>query len=362
MLDPERIRRTRARAQALADGVREDSVEAVLRRVLAIQAQDATAADLGIRVRGRGIAARDVRAAYENERSVVRTWLMRGTLHTVAAEDVRWILRLLAPRLLDGTSRRYRELGLDEGLRERADRLIRDAVTAHGPLTRQELTDRLGTLGVSPEGQASFHLIRHAALTGVVCHGPDHAGEATYALLDDWVPAQPGDSGRDSEPESALAELALRYLKSHGPVDAEDFATWSGLPITWARRAWKALAWSGAITDDGAPTQSVDPAEDLVGMSSEAPDVRMLPAYDGYLVGYRTRESAVPAAYENRVRPGGGLIRPTISVDGLAVATWTRLAGGRTIEVSAFEPLSAAVEAGIEGERAEVVGFLRPAT
>ncbi|MFI6981025.1 winged helix DNA-binding domain-containing protein [Embleya sp. NPDC050154] len=359
MLDPERIRRTRARAQALAEGVREDSVEAVVRRVLAIQAQDATAADLGIRVRGRGIGARDVRAAYENERSVVRTWLMRGTLHTVAAEDVRRLLRLLAPRLLDGTGRRYRELGLDEGLRERADRLIRDALTTHGPLTRQELTDRLGTLGVPPEGQASFHLIRHAALTGIVCHGPEHAGEATYALLDDWVPAQPDDSGGESE--SDLAELALRYLKSHGPVDTEDFATWSGLPITWARKAWKALAWSGAITDDGVPTGSVDPAADSAARSSEAPDVRMLPAYDGYLVGYRTRESAVPAAYEHRVRPGGGLIRPTITVDGLAVATWTRLAGGRTVEVSAFEPLSAVVEAGIEAERSEVVGFLRPA-
>ena len=210
----ESVRRLRAHAQALAGGAPEDSAEAVVRRVFAIQAQDATASDLGIRVRGRDITAQAIRTAYEKERSIVRGWYMRGTLHTIPSDDARWILRLLAPRVLATTSRRYQQLGLDDDLRQSAGHLIRRVLAAHGPLTRAELAEHLTTLGVPPDGQAPFHLIRHAALTGILCHGPQCAGEATYVLLNDWLPA----TGRFRwEEDAALAELALRYLAAHAP-------------------------------------------------------------------------------------------------------------------------------------------------
>ncbi|MFE9926024.1 winged helix DNA-binding domain-containing protein [Streptomyces sp. NPDC005774] len=298
MLDREGIRGLRARAQALAGGLREISAEAVVRRVFAIQAQDATAADLGIRVRGRDITAADIRAAYEEERSIVRGWFMRGTLHTIPSEDAHWVLRLLAPRIIAGTGRRYHQLGLDDDVRRRADLLIRRALATHGPLTRAELTEHLTTLGVPTDGQASFHLIRHAALGGVLCHGPQRAGVATYVLLGDWLPAA-GDSR--PEGDAALAELARRSLAAHAPATSEDFAAWSGLPVTWARGAWKMLAQSGAITKFGAQTVLAGWADDAGGTGS-TPDVRMLPAYDNYLFGYRTREASVPGASPHRVR------------------------------------------------------------
>ncbi|MCF4136943.1 winged helix DNA-binding domain-containing protein [Streptomyces sp. Tue 6430] len=95
-LDHESIRRLRACAQALAGGAREASAETVVQRVFAIQAQDATAADLGIRVRGRDITTQAIRTAYEKERSIVRNWYMRGTLHTIPSDDARWVLQLLS--------------------------------------------------------------------------------------------------------------------------------------------------------------------------------------------------------------------------------------------------------------------------
>ncbi|MEV5493647.1 crosslink repair DNA glycosylase YcaQ family protein [Streptomyces bobili] len=160
MLDHESVRRLRACAQALAGGAREDSAEAVVRRVCAFQAQDATAADLGIRVHGRDITAQAIRTAYEKERSIVRGWYMRGTLHTLPSDDARWVLRLLSPRIPAATSRRYQQLGLDDDLRQRADHLIRRVLAALGPLSRAELTEHLTTLGISPDGQEPFHLIR----------------------------------------------------------------------------------------------------------------------------------------------------------------------------------------------------------
>ncbi|MFD7546116.1 winged helix DNA-binding domain-containing protein [Streptomyces sp. NPDC059816] len=358
MPEHESVRRLRARAQALAGGAREASAEAVVRRVFAVQAQDATAADLGIRVRGRDLTARAVRTAYEQERSIVRNWFLRGTLHTVPSDDAPWVLRLLSPRILAAAGRRYQQLGLGDDLRQRADRLLRRVLAAHGPLTRAELTEHLTTLGVPPDGQAPFHLIRHAALTGILCHGPQRAGDATYVLLDDWLPA----TGRLRwEGDDALAELARRYLAAHAPATLEDFATWSGLPLTWARRAWRTLAESGVITEYGAWTVLAGRVEELPGPSA-TPDVRLLPAYDDYLIGYRTRELSVPALHRARVWPGGGLIRPTVIADGLAVATWTRGPGSRSVQVDAFAPVPPQIEQGIDGEREAVVDFLRPTT
>ncbi|MEU1408008.1 winged helix DNA-binding domain-containing protein [Streptomyces sp. NPDC005728] len=358
MLDHESLRRLRACAQALAGGAREDSAEAVVRRVFAIQAQDATAADLGIRVRGLDINVGAIRAAYEDERSIVRNWYMRGTLHTIPSEDARWVLQLLSPRILAATSRRYQQLGLDDGLRQRADHLIRRVLAAHGPLTRAELTVHLTTLGIPPDGQAPFHLIRHAALIGILCHGPQRAGEATYVLLDDWLPT----TGRFRwEKDAALAELARRYLAAHAPAALEDFAAWSGLPVTWARRAWKMLAGSGVITEYGVLTMIAGRMQELPGPSA-TPDVRMLPAYDNYLVGYRTREVSVPAPHQARVWPGGGLIRPTVIADGLAIATWSRGSGARSIKVDAFEPVPPQIQREVDVEKDAVVRFLRPTT
>ncbi|MFJ4320907.1 winged helix DNA-binding domain-containing protein [Streptomyces lavendulae] len=358
MLDHESVRRLRAHAQALAGGAREDSAEAVVRRVFAIQAQDATAADLGIRVRGRDITAQAIRTAYEKERSIVRGWYMRGTLHTIPSDDARWVLRLLSPRILAATSRRYQQLDLDDDLRRRADYLIRRVLAAHGPLTRAELTEHLTTLGMSPDGQEPFHLIRHAALTGVLCHGPQRAGEATYVLLDDWLLTT--GSARWEE-GAALAELARRYLAAHAPATLEDFAAWSGLPVTWARRAWKLLAESGVITEYGGLTMLAGRVEELPG-PSDTPDVRILPAYDNYLIGYRTREMSVPALHQARVWPGGGLIRPTVIADGLAIATWSRGSGARSIKVDAFEPVPPQIQREVDMEKDAVVRFLRPTT
>ncbi|MEU2057676.1 winged helix DNA-binding domain-containing protein [Streptomyces bungoensis] len=356
MLDLESVRRSRARAQALAGGIREASAEAVVRRVFALQAQDVVAADLGIRVRGQGITADAVRTAYEDQRSIVRGWYMRGTLHTVPSDDAHWVLQLLSPRILAATSRRYRQLGLTDDLRRRADHLLRRVLTTHGPLTRAELTEHLTTLGIASDGQAPFHVIRHAALNGILCFGPRRAGEATYVLLDDWLP---GAQRSPWEGDVALAELARRYLAAHAPATVGDFAAWSGLPVTLARTAWKMLAQSGVITEFGPLTMltgRVKDAEDRWG----APDVRMLPAYDNYLVGYRTRESSVPAAHQDRVWPGGGLIRPTVIADGLAIATWTRGSGARSVQVDAFEPVSGRIQQEVDKERDAVIRFLRP--
>ncbi|WP_155370767.1 winged helix DNA-binding domain-containing protein [Catellatospora vulcania] len=346
------VRTARARAQLLAGDRRGDGAADVVRQVFAIQAQDTTAADLGIRARGQDLTAQAIRTAYEQDRSIVRNWFMRGTLHTIPAEDVGWVTRLLAPRVLGATRHRYRELGLTDDLRRRADELIGQALGTHGPLTRAELTERLAVIGIAPTGQAPFHLIRHAALTGLLCHGPLRAGEPTYALLHDWIPAT---AERGMTGEAAVAELARRYLAAYAPAGVDDFASWSGLALGSARQAWRDLAQAATIVTDG--DSAVLARQPEPAGEPGPPDVRLLPAYDNYLTGYRTRQESVDAAFEARVWPGGGVIRPTVLVDGQVLGTWSR---GRAITVDPFSPLPGQVQIEVAREVDTITRFLHP--
>ncbi|MFI9627251.1 winged helix DNA-binding domain-containing protein [Streptomyces sp. NPDC052042] len=338
----------RAHAQSIGGGAREKTVAAALDRVLAVQAQDLRAAALGLRVRVTGLTVDGVRHALDTERSAVRGWFMRGTLQLVPAADARWLLGLFGPAYLALGTRRLRELGLDEPLCERASALIARAVDGEGPLTRAELTQLLTTLGVEPKGQAAFHLIRRTALAGLICHGPQRDGEATFVPLDDWLPSADGPPPYTGD--AAATELARRYRAAHGPSDAADFAHWSGLRTTVCTKAWQAA---------GVPSEEPEKnAEDI-----PRGDIRLLPAYDNYLVGYRRRELSVPAEHEKRVRPGGGMIRATVMVDGEAVGTWS---GGRNGTAPAVELFDAramghledgALDAGIARERDDVARF-----
>jgi hypothetical protein len=349
----DRARLLRATAQGIAGGRRAASVPEVLDQAVAIQAQDATAAALGLRARGRGLVAADVARANDHDRSVVRGWFMRGTLYLVPAADLRWLTGLLGPVFLKLSARRYRELGLGPAELATAERLITTALAEEGPLTRPQLAERLAGPGLDTSGQVPFHLLRRCALLGLICHGPAVDGEPGFVLLDDWLPA----SACPPAPADPALELARRYLAAHGPAALEDFTTWSGLPVPVTRAAWHALAASGegvACEVAGQPCllpRGLDPAgADPTG------DVRLLPAYDNYLVGYRTRALSVAAEHERQVWPGGGQLRPTVTVDGLARATWSRRAGA--LALAPFDELPAGVRAAVEAEEADITRFL----
>jgi hypothetical protein len=331
--------RRRLRAQRLAPR-HDGGVAGLVRALGGVQAQDAAAAALAVRARTVGLTAADVELARVEERSIVRTWAMRGTLHLVPAEDARWLLRLFGPRLVAADRRRRAELGIDEPTSVRAVDLIRDRLAAAGALTRAELAAALAVAGMPHRGQATVHLLFRAALEGHACYGPVRDGEPTFVPLEDWLPPGP------APPPDPLAALARAYRTSHRPASAADFAHWSGLGAVEARSGW-------AATDDAA-------GEDAAPRAPPVPVVRLLPAFDEYLLGWRDRSFAVPAAHARRVHPGGGLIHPVVLVDGRAVAAWRRTArrGGLELRVEPFERLTAGTREALEAEAADVGRFL----
>jgi hypothetical protein len=312
----------RARSQGLLERSGVSSVSQVVRRVAGVQAQDRVAGALSIRVRSSGLTRDDVERALVEERSVVRVWAMRGTIHIVPAEDAAWLVDLFAPLALTGSHRRLGQLGVPEADRPRAVALIRSTLADRGPLTRAELMEPLARAGITTDGQAAAHLSGLAALEGHTCFGPVRAGKPTFVLRDDWLGH---DLSRLSR-EEAIGELARRYVRAFAPAEAEDFASWSGLPLRDARAGWP----TAAPGRGGADATEPDP-----------PVMRLLPAFDTYLLGYRSREFAVPAEHARKVWPGGGIVRPTVVENGRGVATWKR--SGARIEIEPFgsDPVAA---------------------
>lgn len=312
-MSDERTRVLRARSQRLLDERLTDAT-VLVRELVGVQAQEPSAAALSIRARTRGLTRAAVDRALVEERSIVRTWAMRGTIHLIAAEDARWLTELLAPRSLRSSHRRLAQLGVPEHDRPRAVAAIRAALAEHGPLTRAELMEHVARARVTTAGQAAAHLTYLAALEGIVCFGPPHGGKPTYVLRDDWLGA---DLPRLSR-ERALAELARRYVGAYGPAAPEDLAAWSGLPLRDARTGWATIA--------------ADRTNRVAEPPPDPPVTRLLPAFDTYLLGYRTRDLAVPPEHARRVWPGGGIVRPTVVENGLAVGTWRRTGADVSVE------------------------------
>src|SRR5690348_17482238 len=141
-LSDNQVRFLRSRAQRLVVSS-VNNVAHLIKALCGIQAQDTRAAELAIRVRSVGIVTADVEQARIQDRSIIRTWGPRGTLHLLATEDVGWLLSLLGPVFIAGDSRRRAELGLDEETCVTLIAVLRDMLANHGPLTRAELVEQL---------------------------------------------------------------------------------------------------------------------------------------------------------------------------------------------------------------------------
>jgi hypothetical protein len=345
--------RRRLHAQWLANRPAAGTAD-VVAHTTGLQAQDTSAAQLAVRARSTGTTASGVRRACGQERSVVRTWLMRGTLHMVRSADVRWLLGLFGARNAAAGTRRRRELGLDDEICAAALVEVPRILAAESPLSRADLVGRLNQrrVPINPRGQAPAHLAGYAAACGLICRGPDLDGdEPGYVLLDEWVPPGPVLDG-----DAALAELARRYVGAYGPAAATDLAAWAGLPAGVARQSFALIADDlvGYGADTWVLSAATEPAE------RTEPTVRLLGAFDTYLLGYRSRQPALDLRYAKRIQAGGGIIHPAVLVDGQVVGTWRlrRRKDSAAVTVQPFEPLDAALLPALAAEVADLARFL----
>ncbi|HEY2505476.1 MAG TPA: winged helix DNA-binding domain-containing protein [Streptosporangiaceae bacterium] len=337
-------------AQQLSGAPARSPVE-VAARLLAIQGQDPRGARLAIRARSSGLTAADVDQALTADRSLVITWLNRGTLHLVRAEDYWWLHPLtVRPPLLTAVGRRLANAGVSEAQAEQGVAAIETALT-DGAQTRVQLLEVITSTGVPPDGNIPIHVIALASMRGIAVRGPMVGGQQAYVLVRDWLGAPP----RRLDIESALAELARRYLAGHGPASDADLAKWAGLPIGQARRGLRSITGELRERPDGLAELAASPAAEAEPLAApRLPPPRLLGAYDPVLHGWTSREPILGS--HQGIVTVNGLFRPFALVDGKAVATWAWSAG--EVRLARFDDLPADVESALAAEAQDVRRFL----
>jgi Winged helix DNA-binding domain len=305
----------------------------VAERLLAVQGQDPRGFRLAVRARSEGVSAADVDRALTEERSLLVTWLNRGTLHLVRSEDYPVLQAVTTPPLRTRSERRLVQEGLPPRDAERGVAAIVKALADEGPLTSDSLRERVARTGVRAEGQALYNLLFKASLDGVLVRGPMAGGKQAYVLVKDWLPdAKPVDRG------AALREVARRYLAGHAPATDRDLARWAGIPLRDAR----------------AGLAAAKPERESSGPASELPPPKLLGAFEPCLLGWTSRDDIVGDT-PNLVTVGG-MFYPFAMVGGRAVARW-KLADG-ALELDAFRRIAKADRAALKRDAEDVERFL----
>ncbi|HEU5223605.1 MAG TPA: winged helix DNA-binding domain-containing protein [Candidatus Lumbricidophila sp.] len=349
-MDLSAIARLRTHAQALTSGSRLTGAAAPVaaaRHLVAMQTQDYRGGLWSIGARTDSATEREVVAALADAR-LVRTWPMRGTIHTVAADDVRWLTALLGPRASHAASGRRRGLGLGDAEVTTAIVTWERELAGRRALQRGPLFAALDAAGVDSGNQRGPHLLRHLAEQGMLCFGPNDGNQPTYVLLDEWVPASPARPR-----EAALAELALRYFTSHGPATVDDLARWAHLTKSDVRAGLSHAASDLAeLRVDG--TSYWCSPEIAAADPTTAHETMLLAGFDELLLGYRDRRATAAPEVEAAIVPGGnGVFKPTVVHDGRVLGSWslTRRARSQTAEINwladAPRPTSADLEAAV---------------
>ena len=290
----------------------------VVRWFGAVQSQDLAASLWAIGLRVRDATETRVEQALA-DRSIVRSWPMRRTIHCMAADDARWMIRMLTPRGIARMTPYHRKMGIDDQDLRRAAKVFEKALAGDRQVTRVALYEKLNAAGVrtdTPDGQTrGLHLLCHWAQAGLICIAARQGKQPAFALLEEWTPR-----GRDLSGDEALAELAQRYFQSHAPATLRDFAWWAGFTQQEASRALSIISRSlRSIQVDGVAYWLPRSASAPFGRTRP---VLLLPAFDEYTVAYADRSAAADVAVLRSIGHG---LAPNIVVDGRIAGTWKRV-------------------------------------
>jgi hypothetical protein len=325
-------------------GSRFKAADDVVRWMGAVQAQEFGPVRWGLGQRMRTSTDASIEQDF-NDGRLIRTHVLRPTWHFVHPQDVRWMLRLSAPRVHVANGFSYRRDGLEPRLRLRGESVIGRALEGGRHLTRTELAAALKRARLPHVGQALAYMMMHAELEAVICSGPRRGRQFTYALLDERVSRVPGVSD-----DEALATLVIRYFVSHGPATLRDFTWWSGLTAAQAREG---IGSAGrALTRVDIDGRICWQSPDAVPGRPRRPVVRLLPIYDEFLVALRDREWVASTRAAGVPTMAPNTFAHQLLVNGRVEGSWipARAADGVEVRVTPWVHLDGETRAALEHE------------
>lgn len=291
--------------------------EDVVRWLTAVQCQDYAGAKWAIAQRVKGTADVEIDQLFNNGK-ILRTHVMRPTWHFVMPADIRWLLKLTAPRVNAISAYYYRKFELDDALFRRSNAAIAKALSDGKHLTRAELAKVLERAGIDAKGLRLAYLILRAELDAVICSGALRGKQFTYALLNNRVP-----EGETLERDEALAKLTKRYFTSHGPALLRDYAWWSGLTMTDAKAGIEMA--SPHLNHETVEGKTYWFGNLGTTAKSKGPTVHLLPNYDEYLIAYKDRASSFDPSLQKQLRPNEDVLNAHVIVlNGKVIGGWRR--------------------------------------
>lgn len=319
----------------------------------AVQSQEHAIAPWSIGLRGDGLTDADVQAALAAGR-VLRTHVLRPTWHYLAADDLRWVVELTAPRVEVANGPIYRRLGLDDDLLRRTNRILADALRDGTHLTRRELRAVLEQHGIAPDNLGLAYIVLRAELDLVLVSGPMRGRQQTYALVEERAP-----DARSRSRDESLAELTRRYFTSRGPATARDFRWWSSLLAADIRRGLEMVAADlESFTVDG---RTYWMGRAPVPERPDPPAGHLLQPYDEYFVSYsESRSVADLGALAGATGDDASPYFHVAIAGGRAVGRWRRLrlpGGAFQVELAGEAPEDEGISAAIEDARLRLERF-----
>lgn len=261
---------------------------------------------------------------------ILRTHVMRPTWHLVAAEDIRWMLKLSAQRIKSANDSFAKgwDLEITDELYMKSYNLLEQILAGNKSLTKQEITGHFCRSGIlaEPDNNRMTRFMARAEQEGIICSGEDKGGKCTYALLEERVPPMP-----EITKDGALARLARSYFRSHAPAVLQDFIWWSGLPISDARQAIYLIASELTEEQWQGETWYIHADSRTRGRVSNC--LHLLPSYDEYLLGYKDRTDVLPKEHYPKAFTNNGLFFPIILHNGQVIGNWDRSARKKGIEL-----------------------------
>lgn len=332
----------------------------VARRLAGLQAQVASAADLAAVVRQASPERGAVAKALLDERTLVKTWAMRGTLHLLPAEEAAAYLVLCsAVRHWEKPSWQKAFGGTPADLEALAEAAAA-ALAASEVLTREELAaaivEETGSRHLAETLRSGWgSLLKPLAWWGVLCHGPAQGTRVTFTAPERWLPGWTGLPPIDE----AARTVVHAYLGAHGPATPEMFDNWLMRKMNRKKdvKSWFAAAQDGLSTVevDGVQMYVLDEHRDELLATAPGTSVRLLGSFDQYVLGAGTGSTyLVPAEHRAKVSRTAGWISPVVLHEGRVAGVWEPQDGG--VAVTLFED----VPAGLLKAEADRVGALLP--
>ena len=317
-----------------------DSAAQVVQWFGAVQAQDFYGSLWNVGQRVISATEKDVEQAIQ-DKLIVRTWPMRGTLHFVSPHDVYWMLSLLTPRIVQRAQTNYKKCELDAKTFLKSRKLLERALEGNQMLTRTEAYDVLAKGKINTSGERGIHIINNAAMAGLLCFGPRVGKQHTFVLLEEWISVK-----KNLSHDESLAELAKRYFTSHGPATIHDFSWWSGLTLAEVKLSIELAGDHLQNLKDGENEYYAGP--DSGATRSSQPVVNLLSWYDEFIIGYKDRSATFdPVTAKFIPAPKNGVYSPLILINGKISGTWKPTDKDDVVDVQPFRKFTAAETASL---------------